>query len=72
MTPEAAHAEGKRIARKFVAPGRTPDVKEIVDFAALLLGSQGVTPLHVRGAADYFRELAGDLEASAAALEATR
>jgi hypothetical protein len=70
MTPEQAHEIGKRTARIFVAPGETPDVDEVEDFIALDVDE--VTPLHLRGAAEYFRELACEIDARAAALEATR
>lgn len=71
MTPEAAHEEGKRVAHEFVAPGDMAPVSEVMHFIGATVRDT-ITPLHIRGAADFFRELAAELEARAAALEATR
>lgn len=72
MTPEAEHEEGKRAALLFVAPGEYPAVDEVLDFMDITIKGDALSPFHIRGGADYFRELAAELEARADAIEATR
>jgi hypothetical protein len=83
MTPESAHEFGHRTAREYLIlaePERATEtvgdivrnIEDCLDLAHGVRPQKAEVAVALRGSAAFFRELAAEAEARAAAIEATR